>query len=326
MQVKLNGEICDILTLIGGGPQGTLIGQIMYLVQTNNNADCVDTENRFKYIDDLSILQIVCLAGLVRQYNFHQHVASDVGINQVYLPPETYDTQEHLNKISSWTHENLMQLNESKSKYMIFTRAKTDFMTRLTLNNKKLDQVNSVKILGVWISDDLSWTKNTQEIIKKAYSRLSLLTKLKYVGVSKDDLLEIYILFIRSVLEYCCVAFHSSLTVEQSKTLETVQKVCLKVILGQEYDGYDNALKLTGVKTLHQRREDRCLSFSIKSLKHPVHKRLFPVNPRFRENSDYLREREPFVVNFANTSSYKNSTIPYCQNLLNTHYAKKTTK
>ena len=141
MQVKFNGAISDILTLIGGGPQGTLIGQIMYLVQTNNNADCVDTDNRFKYIDDLSILQIVCLAELVRQYYFHQHVASDVGINQVYLPPETYDIQEHFNKISSGTHENLMQLIESKSKYMIFTRARTDIMARLTLKDKKLDQL-----------------------------------------------------------------------------------------------------------------------------------------------------------------------------------------
>ena len=206
------------------------------------------------------------------------------------------------------------------------TRTQNPGANRVNTEQQKIGPIDSVKILGVCISDDLSWTKNTQEIIKKAYSRLSLLTKLKYVGVSKDDLLEIYILFIRSVLEYCCVAFHSSLTVEQSKALETVQKVCLKVILGQEYDGYDNALKLTGLKTLNQRREDRCLSFSIKSLKHPVHKRLFPVNPRFRENPDYLREREPFVVNFAKTSSYKNSTIPYCQNLLNTHFAKKATK
>ena len=42
MQVRFNGELSDILSLIGGGPQGTLIGQIMYLVQTNSNADCVD--------------------------------------------------------------------------------------------------------------------------------------------------------------------------------------------------------------------------------------------------------------------------------------------
>ena len=227
MQVRFNGELSDILSLIGGGPQGTLIGQIMYLVQTNSNADCVDKADRFKYIDDLSILQIVCLAGLVKQYNFHEHVASDVGINQVFLPPQTFETQEHLKTISRWTKDNLMKLNETKSNYLIFTRTRTDFMTRLTLNNQKLDQVNVTKLLGVWISEDLSWSKNTKEITKKCFSRLSLLTKLKYVGVSTEDLLDIYVLFIRSCAEYCCVAFHSSLTLEQSYSIETIQKVCL---------------------------------------------------------------------------------------------------
>ena len=323
MQVRFNGELSDILSLIGGGPQGTLIGQLMYLVQTNNNADCVGDDDHFKYIDDLSILQIVCLAGLVKQYNFYEHVASDVGIDQVFLPPESFETQEHLNTISEWTDKNLMKLNESKSNYLVFTRTRTDFMTRLTLNNEKLDQVKVTKLLGVWISEDLSWSKNTQEIVKKCFSRLSLLTKLKYVGVGTEDLLDIYVLFIRSCAEYCCVAFHSSLTQEQSKSLESIQKVCLRVILGESYIDYNAALEMTGLSTLYKRREDRCLSFALKCLKHPVHRKLFPVNPSPQGNSDYLRESQPFQVNFAATSSYKISTIPHCQRLLNTHFNKK---
>ena len=318
-----NGEVSKILSLIGGGPQGTLIGQLMYLVQTNNNADCVGDDDHFKYIDDLSILQIVCLAGLVKQYNFYEHVASDVGIDQVFLPPESFETQEHLNTISEWTDKNLMKLNESKSNYLVFTRTRTDFMTRLTLNNEKLDQVKVTKLLGVWISEDLSWSKNTQEIVKKCFSRLSLLTKLKYVGVGTEDLLDIYVLFIRSCAEYCCVAFHSSLTQEQSKSLESIQKVCLRVILGESYIDYNAALEMTGLSTLYKRREDRCLSFALKCLKHPVHRKLFPVNPSPQGNSDYLRESQPFQVNFAATSSYKISTIPHCQRLLNTHFNKK---
>ena len=99
------------------------------------------------------------------------------------------------------------------------------FVTRLTINNEKLDRVSVTKMLGVWISDDMNWAKNCQEICKSAYSRLSLLTKLKYVGVSKEDLLDIYKLFIRSVAEYCSVVFHSTLTQQQS---EKIQKTCLK--------------------------------------------------------------------------------------------------
>ena len=58
-----------------------------------------------------------------------------------------------------------------------------------------------------------------------------MLTKLKYAGVEMEDLLEIYQLFIRSCAEYCSVAFHSSLTDTQSRSLERLQSTCLKVIL-----------------------------------------------------------------------------------------------
>ena len=44
--------------------------------------------------------------------------------------------------------------------------------------------------------------------------------KLKYVGVSTEDLPHFYILFIRSVVEYCAVVFHSSVTQKQSEELE----------------------------------------------------------------------------------------------------------
>ena len=62
MRVKFNGEVSDFLSLIGGGPQGTLLGQLAYLAQSNDNADIVLPEDRFKFIDDLSVLQSVFLA------------------------------------------------------------------------------------------------------------------------------------------------------------------------------------------------------------------------------------------------------------------------
>ena len=42
-----------------------------------------------------------------------------------------------------------------------------------------------------------------------------MLTKLKYTGVNRRDLLEIYSLFVRSRAEYMSVAWHSSLTAEE---------------------------------------------------------------------------------------------------------------
>ena len=317
IQVKFNGEVSEILALIGGGPQGTLLGGTEYLVQSNDNADSVPEKDRFKYVDDLSILQLVCLAGLLLEYEFESHIASDIAIDQLYLPPETFQTQEHIDSISDWTRQNLMKLNVAKSNYMIFSRTKDCFTTRLKINEENLARIPVTKILGVWIQEDLSWSRNCKEICRKAFSRLSLITKLKYVGVSRKDLIDIYVLFIRSVAEYCSVSFHSSLTLEQRNKLEGIQRTCLKVILGDEYSDYRTALEICGLDTLENRRKQRCLDFSIKCLQHPRNKRLFPLNHKV--NTHNLRIPEPYVVNFARTSSYKNSTIPYCQRLLNEH-------
>ena len=64
MKGKFNGVLSEFLALIGGGPQGTLLGQLEYLVQSNENADNIPPEDRFKYIGDLSILLLICLTGL----------------------------------------------------------------------------------------------------------------------------------------------------------------------------------------------------------------------------------------------------------------------
>ena len=68
MQVKFNGQISELYSLIGGGPQGTLLGGIEYTAQSNDNADIVPPQDRFKYIDDLSVLQLVLLSGLLVQF------------------------------------------------------------------------------------------------------------------------------------------------------------------------------------------------------------------------------------------------------------------
>ena len=148
-------------------------------------------------------------------------------------------------------------------------------------------------------------------------SRLSMLTKLKYVGVGIEDLLEVYKLFIRSCTEYCSVAFHSSLTIEQSDKLERIQKTCLRVILGEMYVSYSAALEMTGLQTLFSRREKRCLDFPLKCLTNNRTSRLFPLKPVHNQD---VRENEIFTVNFAKTSTYKKSAIPFCQGLLNQHF------
>ena len=207
-----------------------------------------------------------------------------------------------------------ISLNEEKSKYMVFSRSQTEFATRLTLNQNTLDRIEEVNLVGVWITTWLDWDKNTREICKRAYARITMLTKLKYAGVSEEDLITVFILYIRSLLEYCSVVWHSTLTAEMSNSIERVQKLCLKIILGEAYDGYDIALKTCGLQSLSSRREDRCLKYGFKS---PVHSKKIPVNPHVKDNTLDIRNSECFTVNLAKTDSYRMSAIPYIQRLLN---------
>ena len=100
-----------------------------------------------------------------------------------------------------------------------------------------------------------------------------------------------------------------------------IQKTCLKVILGEMFIDYPSAMEMTGLVTLSNRRLKRCLDFSLKSVKHDRNSRLFPINKSAGMLN--VRIREKFQVNFAATSTYKDSTIPFCQRLLNTHFLDK---
>ena len=143
---------------------------------------------------------------------------------------------------------------------------------------------------------------------------MQLLSKLKYVGVQTEDLIDVYCLFIRSIAEYSSVVFHPSLTEKQIGQYENIQSTALKLILQENYVSTEASREMTGLSTLFQRRDNRMTRFALKCLEHPKHNEMFPINV---EKGHDLRAHEKFLVNFARTSFYKNSSIIFCQNRLN---------
>ena len=125
-----------------------------------------------------------------------------------------------------------MKLNTEKTQYMLFNFSRNyQFNTRFSLNGTKIDQVHQTKLLGLVLRDDLKWKANTDELTRRAYSRMIILRNLYKFDVPVDDLLEIYVLYIRSVVEQSAVVWHSSITKGEQRDLERIQKVALKIIL-----------------------------------------------------------------------------------------------
>ena len=115
MIVKWNGEDSSLFPLTGGRPAGSWTGQTCFFVASDDNAAMVEEDDRYKYCDDLSILELVLLADVLTEYNIWEHVASDVGVDQLFLPAQGLETQRNLDMISVWTEENPMKLKESKT-------------------------------------------------------------------------------------------------------------------------------------------------------------------------------------------------------------------
>ena len=336
MRLKYNGKQAGPWDLVGGSPQGSFLGQLTYTTGSHDNTEQlnINEDDKYQYIDDLDLLELIILTDVLMEYDFHAHVASDIGIGQRFLPPASTKTQSYHDGISIWTQENLMKLNSGKSKYMLHTRTKENFATRFTIDGSLIDRETVTKVLGVWIGEDPSnWDFNTKQIMKRTYASMSVLTKLKYAGLSRTKLLHIYALHVRSSVEYCSVVWHDNLTQAQSNAIERLQIVALKIILGSDCplkdDGhfdYSNALIICKIDSLFSRREKRALDFGKKCLKNSTLKKLFPANPAISQDPHPVRSREPFHVNRARTSAYSNSAIPAIQRRLNTHFKHSTTK
>ena len=74
-------------------------------------------------------------------------------------------------------------------------------------------------------------------------------------------LVTIYSGFVRLLAEYAAPILHPGITVDQSISIERIQKRACKIIMGKEYVSYYEALQDCKLHSLSQRRDDLCLNF-----------------------------------------------------------------
>ena len=139
-----------------------------------------------------------------------------------------------------------MKLNSDKSNFMIFNFSKnSQFNTRLFMDGNKINQVTETCLLGVIISDNLKWHSNTASLVRRCYQRMIILRNLSSFHVPILELVNIYCLYIRSVAEQSSVVWSSSITSGEEYDLERIQKVALKIILGEYYVDYITMLSIS---------------------------------------------------------------------------------
>ena len=118
--------------------------------------------------------------------------------------------QNDLDSIEFWLRTNQLSLNVGKSHVMLIgSRQKLrDSDLCVSINGRQLSRVPSLKYLGVYIDEHLTWQKHTQYVYQRVQSRLHCLYRL--CPLSDTLLGRLYCAFILPILDYCDIVWSPS--------------------------------------------------------------------------------------------------------------------
>jgi hypothetical protein len=315
--------------LPGGGPQGAYLGGLIFILKYNGaflrppvprpiqGPVLKAKSEKVKYVDAGTVAVSVDLkASLIpdpkdraKPLNFHERTGH-------VLPVENNLLQYYVTDTEQFAAENKIVINKQKTKIISFTKSrKGDFPPELHFSDGSIiEYMAETKLVGVMVSQDLRWQKNTEYICEKARSKLWILRRVLTLNLDIHEMFDIYIKEVRSILELAVPVWHPGLTKQQSLDIERIQKVAFKIILKEKYSNYDMACKWFSAQT---RRNQLCLKFGRKNLK-SENSMFTPIktNMQTRSRGDLVQE---FLCN---TQRFQKSSLPYLAKLINANNRK----
>ena len=328
MQVRYKGKTSTTKLMPGGGPQGTLLALILFIVMINdigfndqkNNAGDLITSKRnlkianeihLKFVDDLTLAEAI---------NLPEQLVKVAGSEELTFPVQKSKVYRQLLDVKDKADENQMKLNYRKTKVMVFNPCKSQvFRPKFSMEGNNLEVVEETKLLGLIVRSDMKWNSNTDNMVKKASKRLWLLRRLKYLGASRRDLLEVYSKQIRCILELGAPAWQGGISIAEKQDLERIQKCAAHIILGADYTSYQDALETLQLDSLEHRRNTLALKFAIKAEKHNKFKAWFKPTTK---SVNTRAKRFKYCDVKANHSRFVKSPLSFLTRILNKYYYK----
>ena len=149
----------------------------------------------------------------------------------------------------------LLEFNANKCRVMLLSKKRRNSIPSppIYLNGVVLSRVTTYKYLGVIISHNLSWKPHITTICNKTKRLIGTIYR-KFYGYSNPvTLLKLYLIIIRSNLEYASSVWDPSQKL-QIDALESVQKFGLRMCLKSWNENYDDLLIRSKIPSLKTRR------------------------------------------------------------------------
>lgn len=263
---------CSKMTIVPSGvPQGSILGPYLFIFYISDLITDTD-RNYMMYADDTSIIV---------------KLTKDVSSSEVIL-------RNKFDSIKIKSANINLTLNEAKSKLLICPKRNG---IKIDISVRNVENVTSLKLLGVTFSSNLTWDDHIRNILKRCSSRMYALRVLKPICDEKF-MFQVYAGLIRSLLEYACPVFMGT-SVTLNTQINCLIKRCHRIVHNQEcncdmFDSFQSR-RLVIAKTLF---------FKIESNPdHPLHRliphRLPRTNHYFIDFCRTQRKKDTFVIHLA---------------------------
>ena len=156
-----------------------------------------------------------CFCSQISDYHHLNDIVNDIGSNirlfaddtSLYIVVDDPITAANclntdLEKISRWAATWLVSFNPAKTESLLISRKlNRPQHPALSMQNHQINEVDSHKHLGIYLSNDCTWHEHVNYIKEKAWFRINVMRKLKF-KLDRKSLEIIYTAFIRPLLEY----------------------------------------------------------------------------------------------------------------------------
>ena len=243
-RVVVNGVKSDWAPVLSGVPQGTVLGPLLFSLYINDISSDIESEIRL-FDDDCVIYR------------------------EIKDEKDTMKLQRDIDRLGSWARKWGMRFQPVKCNMMQLTRKRIKKIhASYTLEGTNLENVESIKYLGVTITSDLKWNTHVSNVCTKANRTLGFLRRNLY-SCPQEVKEAAYKGLVRPVLDYGSLVWDPPGVVLQEE-LESVQKRAARFVTGNY--NYETG-SMTGIlgqlkwESLKKRRKDNRLILLYKGLK-----------------------------------------------------------
>ena len=138
--VTINGSISDQLSVISGVPQGSILGQLLFLIFVNDLPASASSSNIFLFANDMKCLKTV---------NTYSNCLS---------------FQSDLYNLTVWSQSCNLNFNVAKCALLQFSSGSSSIAFNYTINNNLISAQEHHRDLGATMSSDLSWKEHMLNI------------------------------------------------------------------------------------------------------------------------------------------------------------------